>query len=109
MLFVYFYMCNLCFFYKQKTAYERRIIDWSSDVCSSDLAASMFGHVADQCGRMGHTRAEMAHPAVHLRAHGIKHLVSPDTPRRRVTRRALLRAGGQAAAGLLAADRNSVV
>src|SRR3546814_3223142 len=28
----------LCFFfYKQKTAYERRISDWSSDVCSSDL------------------------------------------------------------------------
>src|SRR3546814_9755140 len=26
------------FFYKQKTAYEMRISDWSSDVCSSDLA-----------------------------------------------------------------------
>src|SRR3546814_6054728 len=26
-----------CFF-RQKTAYERRISDWSSDVCSSDLA-----------------------------------------------------------------------
>src|SRR3546814_5307945 len=30
-LFVYF------FFFKQKTAYEVRISDWSSDVCSSDL------------------------------------------------------------------------
>src|SRR3546814_10595400 len=29
-----------CFFYKQKTAYEMRISDWSSDVCSSDLAAA---------------------------------------------------------------------
>src|SRR3546814_1117045 len=28
----------LCFFFKQKTAYELRISDWSSDVCSSDLA-----------------------------------------------------------------------
>src|SRR3546814_3233880 len=28
----------LCFFFKQKTAYEMRISDWSSDVCSSDLA-----------------------------------------------------------------------
>src|SRR3546814_3538102 len=28
---------NLCFFFKQKTAYEMRISDWSSDVCSSDL------------------------------------------------------------------------
>src|SRR3546814_1113816 len=31
MLFVFF------FFFKQKTAYEMRISDWSSDVCSSDL------------------------------------------------------------------------
>src|SRR3546814_6999203 len=31
---------TLCvfFFFKQKTAYEMRISDWSSDVCSSDLA-----------------------------------------------------------------------
>src|SRR3546814_10647572 len=27
----------LCFFFKQKTAYDMRISDWSSDVCSSDL------------------------------------------------------------------------
>src|SRR3546814_7944957 len=32
-------MCCVCvfFFFKQKTAYEMRISDWSSDVCSSDL------------------------------------------------------------------------
>src|SRR3546814_19416028 len=30
-------MCLLFFFFKQKTAYEMRISDWSSDVCSSDL------------------------------------------------------------------------
>src|SRR3546814_3043491 len=35
--------CSMCisftlfFFFKQKTAYEMRISDWSSDVCSSDL------------------------------------------------------------------------
>src|SRR3546814_5093618 len=30
--------CDFClFFFKQKTAYEMRISDWSSDVCSSDL------------------------------------------------------------------------
>src|SRR3546814_8646619 len=29
------------FFFKQKTAYEMRISDWSSDVCSSDLAVDM--------------------------------------------------------------------
>src|SRR3546814_1357173 len=35
------YDCHMsvcvCFFFKQKTAYEMRISDWSSDVCSSDL------------------------------------------------------------------------
>src|SRR3546814_3824761 len=30
-------LCILFFFFKQKTAYDLRISDWSSDVCSSDL------------------------------------------------------------------------
>src|SRR3546814_5958877 len=30
-------ICSMFFFFKQKTAYEMRISDWSSDVCSSDL------------------------------------------------------------------------
>src|SRR3546814_13255838 len=30
-------MVSVIFFFKQKTAYEMRISDWSSDVCSSDL------------------------------------------------------------------------
>src|SRR3546814_7135483 len=30
--------CFFIFFFKQKTAYEMRISDWSSDVCSSDLS-----------------------------------------------------------------------
>src|SRR3546814_11046742 len=35
---VYVKSCTLCvFFFKQKTAYEMRISDWSADVCSSDL------------------------------------------------------------------------
>src|SRR3546814_7050833 len=50
-LLLYLYM--LCFFFfKHKTAYEMRISDWSSDVCSSDLAShfpqilgAMQGHV----------------------------------------------------------------
>src|SRR3546814_13967463 len=32
-------MCRSVFFFKQKTAYEMRISDWSSGVCSSDLAS----------------------------------------------------------------------
>src|SRR3546814_7783584 len=39
-----FVFCSICvmifFFFKQKTAYEMRISDWSSDVCSSDLNAT---------------------------------------------------------------------
>src|SRR3546814_3736627 len=31
------FVCFVFFFFKQKTAYEMRISDWSSDVCSSDL------------------------------------------------------------------------
>src|SRR3546814_3544653 len=31
------FLCYIFFFCKQKTAYELRISDWSSDVCSSDL------------------------------------------------------------------------
>src|SRR3546814_3996930 len=31
------YIACVVFFFKQKTAYEMRISDWSSDVCSSDL------------------------------------------------------------------------
>src|SRR3546814_3399451 len=50
-------MCLGFFFFKQKTAYEMRISDWSSDVCSSDLfrKAEGFRHDRtkdpDQCGR----------------------------------------------------------
>src|SRR3546814_17257443 len=34
------------FFFKQKTAYEMRISDWSSDVCSSDLRIAFAGEIA---------------------------------------------------------------
>src|SRR3546814_3630502 len=36
------------FFFKQKTAYEMRISDWSSDVCSSDLDGSPESELEDQ-------------------------------------------------------------
>src|SRR3546814_14965320 len=37
------YLCMFFFFFKQKTAYELRISDWSSDVCSSDLPSRRSG------------------------------------------------------------------
>src|SRR3546814_14295049 len=45
----------LFFFFKQKTAYEMRISDWSSDVCSSDL-------------RPAHRAGSHAPPDLHARA-----------------------------------------
>src|SRR3546814_9582269 len=47
---VYFILCCRCvscvllFFFKHKTAYEVRISDWSSDVCSSDLPQRRRAH-----------------------------------------------------------------
>src|SRR3546814_5585456 len=46
------------FFFKQKTAYEMRISDWSSDVCSSDLGRlsrpmSLTGRTALSAARAG--------------------------------------------------------
>src|SRR3546814_7341044 len=40
-----FRMLFVVFFFKQKTAYEMRISDWSSDVCSSDLSMKMEDEV----------------------------------------------------------------
>src|SRR3546814_13229256 len=39
-------MIVMFFFFKQKTAYEMRISDWSSDVCSSDLPVSLCFRIA---------------------------------------------------------------
>src|SRR3546814_4856572 len=38
---VVYYILYFFFFFKQKTAYEMRISDWSSDVCSSDLKSGL--------------------------------------------------------------------
>src|SRR3546814_247017 len=49
-------MLFLFFFFKQKTAYEMRISDWSSDVCSSDLGLDALARALDD---------------LHIDAHGI--------------------------------------
>src|SRR3546814_4429869 len=46
------------FFFKQKTAYEMRISDWSSDVCSSDLVERVV------VARRRHPRRERARAAL---------------------------------------------
>src|SRR3546814_4074536 len=46
---VHVIVADVCvFFFKQKTAYELRISDWSSDVCSSDLRPPHFSPIAIQ-------------------------------------------------------------
>src|SRR3546814_8118377 len=52
------------FFFKQKTAYEMRISDWSSDVCSSDLQvqAQAAQHLEDQVEYIGASDADRQHP-----------------------------------------------
>src|SRR3546814_4746550 len=61
------------FFFKQKTAYEMRISDWSSDVCSSDLAFQAYAIATVQgalgiaaCALMPGLLQDLAPP--HLRA-----------------------------------------
>src|SRR3546814_20843643 len=57
------------FFFKQKTAYEMRISDWSTDVCSSDLT------VAKEARAEGKPAVDHA---CHLVVHGVLHLLGYD-------------------------------
>src|SRR3546814_6792170 len=50
------------FFFKQKTAYEMRISDWSSDVCSSDLIAERRGHPPSEQSAYGRRTGGHAFP-----------------------------------------------
>src|SRR3546814_2028962 len=106
----------LCFFFfKRKTAYEWRISDWSSDVCSSDLPTTRAAcrchraavvdrragkrvHAALVVGRIGRHRG-----VVIGRADEAEPQRSPLAPRRRQRRR--VRRGATANS----ADRKSVV
>src|SRR3546814_6749994 len=69
MLFYFFFF----FFFKQKTAYEMRISDWSSDVCSSDLG----------CGDPGALSATRRSPTLFA---GAASAASPWLARRGMTR-----------------------
>src|SRR3546814_13853450 len=57
-MFLCFVLRCVLFFFKQKTAYEMRISDWSSDVCSSDLSPEIAE--MEIIGRGGHLLPEMA-------------------------------------------------
>src|SRR3546814_5021036 len=58
---------GMCVFFKQKTAYELRISDWSSDVCSSDLRMERTALLsAASCWRerQGHPAPTGERPAI---------------------------------------------
>src|SRR3546814_5214050 len=61
-------MCMFFFFFKQKTAYELRISDWSSDVCSSDLPGLDLDSDDDAWAAIG---GDPAHPQ-----HGMHRLLA---------------------------------
>src|SRR3546814_3521450 len=71
---------DLFFFFKQMTAYEMRISDWSSDVCSSDLcsqrgrACAKYTLIRQKTGKSGDGRRS------HL-AQGIKRYTRKALPR----------------------------
>src|SRR3546814_1467244 len=79
------------FFFKQKTAYEMRISDWSSDVCSSDLLAPRAGTSSERTrdsgrrvggstrlsgGGTGALRAAIAHPRGNRRSGARRHVTA---------------------------------
>src|SRR3546814_3920271 len=47
---IFYFIHLFFFFFKQKTAYEMRISDWSSDVCSSDLKVQQLGELVTSTG-----------------------------------------------------------
>src|SRR3546814_11847917 len=75
-------VCFSFFFFKQKTAYEMRISDWSSDVCSSDLTARQC-HRDHRIATAARTRRCAAAVPLAPRAHAT--LARLATCRRRAT------------------------
>src|SRR3546814_80373 len=53
-------LSSVCCFFKQKTAYEMRISDWSSDVCSSDLVVRLAEGDMDRATVYGDNPAQQA-------------------------------------------------
>src|SRR3546814_7101333 len=70
------------FFFKQKTAYEMRISDWSSDVCSSDLVHPL--EIEGEVERLAHAGvgelrlAAVEEPGLHARRRAVLQHRAPD-------------------------------
>src|SRR3546814_14035326 len=92
-------MINLLVFVKQKTAYEVRISDWSSDVCSSDLVVAAPKRVARH-------RIFGVTVGIHRHGHAVDTL---SDGRRDVLEMMVRRLIGGIEHGVQPADRKSVV
>src|SRR3546814_20628229 len=104
------------FFFKQKTAYEMRISDWSSDVCSSDLLRPAAGrggsgqHARRRLHGRDHPRAPphrrpgvliMAKPQQpELRRSGFVPALDPDATESRLSRKS----AGEGKSGSISVD-----
>src|SRR3546814_2351692 len=103
-IFVFAFMLVLYhffFFFKQKTAYEMRISDWSSDVCSSDLVARN-DEIVPVCAVFAHRRgchcaatvSRIANHATHAR--NSHYRIGGSLPRSQALRLAAVVAGAVA-------------
>src|SRR3546814_1512896 len=73
------------FFFKQKTAYEMRISDWSSDVCSSDLHAAPPAHADLKPQLAGAITQDQFHLGIALKAfRHARHFLARALPARHV-------------------------
>src|SRR3546814_15669759 len=84
------------FFFKQKTAYEMRISDWSSDVCSSDIGTaeqdmtaavgkgSTIGEIARNDPAVGPVGLTEVQRALHTGELGVENEVDERSEERRV-------------------------
>src|SRR3546814_4235492 len=78
----------LFFFVKQKTAYEMRISDLSSDVCSSDLRYSFFCSLSGSCLTAGRNSARKSFSKVLILAYRWSTFSSLNVPSLKIFRTA---------------------
>src|SRR3546814_3559140 len=74
------------FFFKQKTAYEMRISDWSSDVCSTDLPQHKIGPAASRMSEQGLEAERVEDHARIARENGEKIIANPQIALDAITR-----------------------
>src|SRR3546814_11744491 len=98
------------FFFKQKTAYEMRISDWSSDVCSSDLLQSRLAVIGGVRGNVQQNQFPSIR-VLQLQTSGLNGLISAQVDRAAgaLHPQALAHAGGYANAHVAVDKHNALL